>query len=179
MIAVKRAGPASFAALDCLKSYALDGKEFSRMISWSQFSAVSSNLASFGKQRLQGRIAYLATVRLDGSPRLHPVSVFIASGNLFVYMEPTSPKVHDLRRDARYTIHCGVEDNSGGQGEFCIRGKAVEVSDQKLREEAFKEARRMGYHPQERYLLFELRIEEAMATVYEEGQAKRERWKPV
>ena len=147
------------------------------MISWSQFSAVAPDLASFGKRRLEGRIAYFATIRPEGSPRLHPVSPFVANGDLFVYMEPTSPKGHDLRRDARYTMHCGVEDNSGGQGEFFIRGKAVEVSDRRMKEEAFEQARRMGYNPQERYILFELRIEEAMATVYEEGRAKRDRWK--
>ena len=149
------------------------------MISWSQFSTDASALASFGKQRLEGRIAYLATIRPDGSPRLHPVSAFIANHNLFVYMEPTSPTGHDLRRNARYALHCGVEDNSGGQGEFFIRGKAAEVNDSKTKEEAFEQARRIGYNPQERYVLFELRIEEAMATVYEEGQPKRDRWKSV
>jgi hypothetical protein len=149
------------------------------MISWSQFSTVASDLASFGKQRLEGRVAYLATIRPDGSPRLHPVSPFIANNNLFVYMEPTSPKGHDLRRDARYVLHCGVEDNSGGRGEFFIRGRAVEVNDRKKREEAFEQARVTGYNPQERYILYELRIEEASATVYEEGQAKKSRWKTV
>ena len=34
----------------------------------------------------------------------------------------------------------------------------------------------MGYRPQERHVLFELRIEEAMATVYENGLPKRSRW---
>ena len=149
------------------------------MVSWSQFSTGASVLAAFGKQRLEGRIAYLATIRPDGSPRLHPVSAFIANQNLFVYMEPTSPKGHDLRRDARYVLHCGVEDNSGGQGEFFIRGNAVEVNDSKTKEEAFEQARRIGYSPQARYVLFELKIEEAMASVYEGGQVKRDRWKSV
>jgi hypothetical protein len=134
------------------------------------------DLASFGKQRLEGRIAYLATVRPDGSPRVHPVSPFLSSNDLFVYMEPTSPKVLDMRRDARYAMHCGVEDDSGGQGEFFVGGRAVEVGDTKTRGEAFQEARIMGYSPQERHVLFELRIEEAMATVYENGHPKRSKW---
>ena len=149
------------------------------MISWSQFSAAAPELASFGKQRLEGRIAYIATIRPDGSPRLHPVSPFFANSNLFVYMEPTSPKGHDLRRDARYTMHCGVEDNTGGQGEYLVRGQAAEVNDGKTREEAFEQARLIGYNPQDRYILFELRMNEAVATVYEEGQPKRVRWKAV
>lgn len=134
------------------------------------------DLASFGKQRLEGRIAYLATVRPDGSPRVHPVSPFLSINDLFVYMEPTSPKVLDMHRDSRYAMHCGVEDDSGGQGEFFVRGRAVEVGDAKTRGEAFEEARKMGYSPQERHVLFELMIEEAMATVYENGRPKRSRW---
>jgi hypothetical protein len=135
------------------------------------------DLASFGKERLEGRIAYLATVRPDGSPRVHPVSPFLSRNDLFVYMEPTSPKVLDMRRNARYAMHCGVEDNSGGQGEFFVRGRTVEVDDAKTRGQAFEEARKMGYDPQERHVLFELRIEEAMATVYENGRPKRSKWR--
>ncbi|HJP95862.1 MAG TPA: pyridoxamine 5'-phosphate oxidase family protein [Candidatus Saccharimonadales bacterium] len=147
------------------------------MVSWSQFSANAPELAAFGQRRLESRIAYLATIRLDGSPRLHPVSPFIASGKLYVYMEPTSPKGHDLRRDGRYAMHGGVEDNSGGQGEFLIQGRAVEVSDTETRAEAFAQARERGYDPQERYILFELKVAEARASVYECGKAKRESWK--
>lgn len=144
---------------------------------WAQFASATPALASFGKRRLEHRIAYLATIRPDGSPRVHPVSPFLAENHLFVYMEPTSPKGHDLRRDARYCMHCAVEDNSGGQGEFLIRGQAAEVKDQTAREQAFEVARSIGYNPEERYILFEFSIEEAMMTVYEEGEPKRKRWK--
>jgi len=147
------------------------------MINWSQFIVATPELAAFGKQRLESRIAYLATIRLDGSPRVHPVSPFIASNQMFVYMEPTSPKVFDLRRDARYVMHCGVEDNSGGQGEFFIKGEAEEIREPEVRVKAFEQAALKGYNPQDRYVLFELRIDEAMGTVYEEGKPKRLRWK--
>ena len=147
------------------------------MIIWSQFAAAAPELASFGKQRLEGRIAYLATIRPDGSPRVHPVSPLIAGNHLFVYMEPTSPKGNDLRRDQRYAMHCAVEDNSGGQGEFSIRGHAAEIDDPKSREEAFEHARAIGYNPQDRYILFELKITEVMATVYEGSRTKRTKWK--
>jgi hypothetical protein len=149
------------------------------MTNWSQFTAASPDLASFGKLRLKGRVAYLATIRPDGTPRLHPVSPLIAKNCLFVYMEPSSRKGYDLRRDASYAMHCGVEDNTGGQGEFLIRGHAIEVNDAEAKEDAFRQARMMGYNPQERYVLFELRIQEAMATLYEQGEPKRTRWKAV
>jgi hypothetical protein len=147
------------------------------MISWSRFAAAAPALAPFGKKRLEGRIAYLATIRVDGSPRVHPVSPFIADGRLFIYMEPTSPKGHDLRRDERYAMHCAVEDNSGGQGEFLIRGRARGIDDTKTRERAFEHARAIGYDPKERYVMFELLITEAMSTTYEGDRPVRARWK--
>ncbi len=58
----------------------------------------------FGAERLNGKVAYLATVRKDGSPRVHPMTPIIGQGHLFVFMEPTSPKGHDLQRDGRYAI---------------------------------------------------------------------------
>ena len=74
-------------------------------------------------------------------------------------------------------MHSAVEDNSGGQGEFLIRGRAVEITDTESRKEAFEQARNMGYSPQERHILFELRIAEVLATVYEGDRPKRTRWK--
>lgn len=146
-------------------------------MTWAQFEAASPDVAVFGRQRLQRRIAYLATTRLDGSPRVHPVSPVITEHHLFVYMERTSPKGRDLRRDPRYSMHAAVEDNSGGKGEFQVSGRAEVIEDTKTREEAFEQARSDGYEPLERYVLFELRVEEALGTVYEEGEPKRTRWK--
>lgn len=124
-------------------------------------------------------MAYLATIRPDGSPRVHPVSPFIAQGRLFVYMEPTSPKGHDLRRDPRYAMHCAVEDNSGGQGEFIIMGRGQKIDDAEERRAAFEQAELIGYNPKDRYVLFELSVEEVMTTTYEDGDPKRERWSGI
>ena len=146
------------------------------MIPWSEFAAASSDLAAFGSRRLEGRIAYLATIRSDGAPRVHPVSPFIAKGRLFVYMEPVSPKAHDLARDGRFALHCVVEDNSGGEGEFLITGCTEKVIDQGARRLAFEGAAAAGYKPDNRYVLFELKISAAMSTVYEDGKARRVRW---
>lgn len=115
-------------------------------MSWRKFGFAASELAVFGAARLTKRLAYLATIRADGTPRVHPVSPFISHDTLFVYMEPTSPKGKDLRRDGRYAMHCSVEDASGG-GEFCVRGRAVVVEDQRTRSKAFDAARAIGYKP--------------------------------
>src|SRR5207248_3529207 len=95
------------------------------MVSWSEFTAVAPELAAFGQKRLSGNVAYLATVKADGGPRVHPVTPIIGSGRMFLFMEPTSPKGHDLRRDGRYALHCAVSDSSGESGEFFVSGQAV------------------------------------------------------
>ena len=64
---------------------------------WDEFATAAPELAAFGLKRLETKVAYLATLRRDGSPRVHPVSPFVADGHLFVYMEPTSPKGHGRR----------------------------------------------------------------------------------
>jgi hypothetical protein len=71
-------------------------------------------------------IAYLGTVRADGSPRVHPFCPIIAGGRLFAAIPTSSPKGHDLRRDPRCVIHAlpGPEDD-----ELCIRARAAEVTD--------------------------------------------------
>jgi hypothetical protein len=146
-----------------------------RVLSWADFAPVAPDLESFGRGRFERRVAYLASVRANGSPRVHPVSPFIGSGCLFVYMEPTSPKVADLRRDARYALHCGVEDNSGGGGEFNVTGRAHEVLDERMRSDAFAAARATGYGPEERHVVFEFRLGRVLATTYQDGP-KRQRW---
>ncbi|UYN95592.1 MAG: pyridoxamine 5'-phosphate oxidase family protein [Enhydrobacter sp.] len=150
-------------------------REGGQTVAWAEFGGVVPELESFGRARLERRVAYLATIRADGSPRLHPVSAFIGTGGLFLYMEPTSPKVADLRRDPRYTLHCGVEDDSGGGGEFCVSGRANEVIEQQRRSEAFVFARQAGYRPAERHVLFELRLVRAFSTIYQ-GGAQRRHW---
>lgn len=147
------------------------------MADWFQFAEAAPELAAFGRRQLERRIAYLATIRNDGSPRVHPVSPFFADDHLFVYMEPTSPKRHDLRRDQRFALHCAVEDNSGGDGEFLISGLALEITDEEMRRRAFEGAAASGYTPQERYIVFELGITSATATIYEAGEVKRAKWR--
>jgi len=144
-------------------------------MSWCEFKNAAPELADFGNSRLTRKIAYLATIRAQGAPRVHPVSPFISDQGLFVYMEPTSPKAADLRRDPRFAMHCSVEDNDGGEGEFCVCGKAT-VIDGQARDKAFDAARVIGYKPNDRYVLFELGVDEVMATTYEDGVPVRRRW---
>jgi catechol 2,3-dioxygenase-like lactoylglutathione lyase family enzyme len=159
--------------------YSLAGaRPAGRLASWQDFAAAAPELADFAFERLDERIAYLATLTAQGAPRVHPVSPFIGGGRLYVYMEPTSPKVRDLARDARYSMHCAVEDNDGGQGELSLTGRARLVLDPAERTLAFDTARAANQSPEERYVVFELALERVLATTYAGGKAYRRRWPP-
>lgn len=91
--------------------------------SWQNFAHAAPELAAFGEQRFKAAPAYLATVRATGLPHVHPVTPSIAEGHLLLFMEPTSPKGHDLQRGSGYALHCAVADNDG-EGEFYLTGHA-------------------------------------------------------
>lgn len=141
-------------------------------MSWKQFEENAEEMAAFGKSRFGSSVAYLATIRKDGSPRVHPVTPIIGEGHLLLFMEPTSPKGHDLRRDPRYALHNAVEDNDGGGGEFYVMGKATYVESPALREIAAKH----GFTPKDHYILFEFSVERAFQNVYENDQPNIKRW---
>jgi len=140
--------------------------------SWADFSRQDPELAAFGEARFRSYVAYLGTLRADGSPRVHPVTPIIGE-QLFLFMEPTSPKGKDLQRDARYTLHCSVENSDGGGGEFYVRGRARLVDDPEIREQA---VRASSYAPQERYILFVFSIEQAFMNRYVDGKPNVRRW---
>lgn len=143
------------------------------MPSWEEFAQKAPELAAFGEARFGSEVAYLGTLRADGSPRVHPVTPILGK-QLFLFMEPTSPKGKDLLRDPRYTLHCSVEDSSGGGGEFYVRGRAILSNDPRVRKQAIHAA---SYKPQERYILFVLSVEFAFMNTYTGGDPNPRRWR--
>ena len=144
------------------------------MPAWAEFAASAPDLAARGENRFrEAEVAYLATVRPDGSPRVHPVTPIIGEGRLFLFMEPTSPKGRDLCANPRYALHSLVTDQHGSGGEFLFCGRATPVSDPSVRQAAAAAA---PYSPADRYVLFELDIEEASSTVYRGKTPVRQHW---
>lgn len=141
---------------------------------WYGFASAAPVLAATAQQLLHGRVAYLATTRRDGSPRVHPVTPFIGDRELFVFMEPTSPKGRDLVRDPRYQLHAGVQDPSGRGGELYVRGAARPVIDAVVWQAAVAAC---PYEPADRYVLFTLGVDEAMLTTYADTGTVREKWR--
>jgi Pyridoxamine 5'-phosphate oxidase len=129
---------------------------------WSDFERADPHPASCGRERLSDNVAYPATVRADGSPRVHPVSARIRNGRLFVRMDPASPKANDVRGDGRYALHSQVLDTSGTGGEFTVSGRARLVDDL-----AVVQILTDGLLDPHLYLVLELDVHRAMSTVYE------------
>ncbi|MBL8078684.1 MAG: hypothetical protein JNM55_12025 [Anaerolineales bacterium] len=142
------------------------------MTAWKEFEQQAPDIAEFGKARFQSGVAYIGTLRLDGGPRVHPCTPIIGEQS-FLFMEPTSPKGKDLLRDPRYTLHCAVEDSSGGNGEFYVRGQGVLTNNSLLREQA---VRASSYAPADRYILFMFTVEFAFMNIYVDGKSESQRW---
>jgi predicted pyridoxine 5'-phosphate oxidase superfamily flavin-nucleotide-binding protein len=130
------------------------------MPSWGEFANTEPEMAAIGSALLEKHgLAYLATVRADGAPRVHPVCPFIIDGRLFVATPRSSPKARDQLRDPRVALHLLPGENDD---EFRIRGRARAVTD----EDARAAVRAQGPHflKVDDYY-FEYDIEEA-ATAY-------------
>ncbi len=132
-------------------------------IAWGDFAEREPELARFGAGRVTAAPAYLATLRRSGTPRVHPVTPIFTADGMFLFMEPTSPKVRDLTDREWFALHNGVPDNAGTGGEFSIEGRGLAVDDPDMWTQVADAA---GYTPLDRYVLFELQLSEARCHGY-------------
>ena len=157
------------------------------MATWAEFAKGAPELAALGSDlRDAFGLAFLATVRKDGSPRIHPVCPFVVRGRLFIATNAKSPKRRDLTRDGRYVLHMLPGDNDA---EFQVRGQAHFVDDTETRAMILAEGPEAGAQPdgallniEPEELLFEYDIQEAMMAYWEHvGQPDtrpvRKRWR--
>lgn len=96
------------------------------MKTWEQFAATEPEMAKVLRHLLGWiPIAYIATVRRDGAPRLHPFCPIFAADGMYIAVRPDSPKRHDLRNDGRFAMHAlpGKRDD-----EFYMTGRATLVT---------------------------------------------------
>ena len=145
-------------------------------MSWQVLEDGNQELAEFGRKRFaSNHVGYLATNRKDGSPRVHPMTPFVGEGHLFFFTDDGSLFCRDLQRDGRYALHCSVENQDGGEGEFFVKGQATLTDDSDLRVIAEK------YVPysdlEDDHVLFELSVESAFGRVYAKDGGVLQRWK--
>jgi hypothetical protein len=136
------------------------------MVTWKGLSAAAPALAQAGSAQLNQfgvGLAFLATVRGDGAPRLHPVCPVISGDRLFVLITPASPKHRDLLRDGRYALQTFPQPKPGSD-EFYVTGRARLVEDEAARAAVLRDARHMADASE---TTFELRIERVMLTTWE------------
>jgi hypothetical protein len=147
------------------------------VVSWSTFARQAPALADVVRERLlDQRVAYLATTARNGAPRVHPVSPIITEHGLYVFMEPTSPKGHDLRRNGRFALHAPVDAPLPTVAQVFLAGRGAVVDDPAVREAVVRTA---GYPVLDRFVLFELGVENVMRTspgVENPYEVSREFW---
>ena len=104
------------------------------MASWEEFETGEPGLAAAGRAlfyQFGVGLAFLATVRRDGGPRVHPMCPLLHGGGLFAFVLP-GPKQADLRRDGRYALHSfPCTDNEDA---FYCTGRAAAVNDPVVRQ---------------------------------------------
>ena len=98
------------------------------VVSWPTFAQREPEMAAQGQSLLYQHgvgLAFLATTRRDGRPRVHPICPLITAEGLFAFIVP-SPKQRDLRRDGAYALHsfpCPANEDA-----FSVTGRAALVS---------------------------------------------------
>lgn len=102
------------------------------MATWEAFGSAAPEVARKGLEMLEIPVAYLATRRRDGSPRIHPVCPHLAGGRMYVVVGAGSPKRFDLSNDGRFALHAfppplPPEDPAFDEFEFNLEGRARRV----------------------------------------------------
>jgi hypothetical protein len=145
------------------------------MATWNEFETDAPDIAAAGRQMLYQfgvGLAFLATLRKDGAPRLHPICPTILDGHLYALIGP-SPKRGDLKRDGRYALHTfppvDVDD------EFLVMGRAAFIEDKAIEEKVRNDCVSRGMTSTGDDLPFEFRIESVMHAKYPGGHGT---WPP-
>ncbi len=154
------------------------------MAAWGELESTRPEMAALLRSLLGWiPIAYLATVRRDGSPRVHPVCPILAGEGMYVAVAgesspQPSPKRFDLANDGRYALHAmpGKRDD-----EFYVTGSARLVNDTAERRLVVEAAH---FTVRDDDWVFELGIDYAMTAYWENrGQPDtypaRTEWRPA
>src|SRR4051794_18978865 len=105
------------------------------MLTWTEFAKEQPTLAEAGRRQIYQwdiGLAFLATVRPDGGPRVHPVCPVINDDGIHVLVV-AGPKQRDLVRDGRYSLHSETCPPPRHDDGFAMSGRAREVADPDIR----------------------------------------------
>jgi hypothetical protein len=110
------------------------------MMTWGEFASEAPTLAAAGEELFGAfTLAFVATIRADGWPRVHPMTITVYDGGLYVFPVHSTPKAQDFERDGRYALHAfpHLPDrtlDSYVDDEFTCAGRGVRVEERALRD---------------------------------------------
>jgi Pyridoxamine 5'-phosphate oxidase len=143
------------------------------MPSWAEFEQVAPELAAIGRERIERHgFMLLGTIRADGTPRISPVEVLLLEGQLAMNLVRGSTKERDVRRDPRILLHDPVLSSDDPADEFKLRGRVVEIEDERLRK-AVK-----LWDPPPEFDSFSVDVESASFVAWSKGEMTVTRWSP-
>lgn len=114
-------------------------------------------------------LGFLATVRLDGGPRVHPVCPIFVGDELYTMVIP-GPKLRDLMRDSRFALHSETFPPPREDDGFYVSGRVTRVNDMSvidaIVDQFFRERPSMEKWPGfDDQAFFELLIDRALLTL--------------
>jgi hypothetical protein len=145
------------------------------MMTWTEFARSQPALAAVGRAQFYQvgiGLGFLATVRPDGGPRVHPVCPVISPAGLHVLVV-AGPKQADLRRDGRYALHSETCPPPREEDGFAIIGRADETTDPAVRaivrDQVLAERDGKVWPSFDTDALFELRVERCLLMLTQGG----------
>ena len=147
------------------------------MASWRDFERDGPPLAAAGRALLYQfgvGLGYLATVRADGGPCVHPFCPILHEGRLCGLIGP-SPKQRDLARDGRFALHSfPVPDRDD---EFYLTGRAARRDEPALERAVRATYRATGGGSDGSEALFEFDLAHALLSTYKK-RGEPDNWPP-
>jgi hypothetical protein len=144
------------------------------MVTWTEFQQEQPALAEAGRGQLYLNgigLGFLATVRADGGPRVHPVCPIISGAGLHVLILP-GPKLADLRRDGRYSLHSETVPPPNQDDGFAVSGTAAEITGtgtwETVRDQVVKDFGEL-WPDYDTLTLFELSVASCLLTLTKPG----------
>ena len=145
------------------------------MVTWNEFETDAPDMAEAGKKLLYQfgvGLGFLATLRKDGAPRLHPICPTVVDGRLYALIGPT-PKRADLKRDGRYALHTFPAEEV--DDEFLVMGRAKFIDDPAIADKVRTDLTSRGMKSTDDEIPFEFGIERVMHAKYPGGHGT---WPP-
>lgn len=105
-------------------------------------------------------LGFLAPVRSDGAPRLHPVCPVISNERLYVFILSDSPKLGVLEDSGHYAMQAFPQAKPDSD-EVYLTGKAIRINDPEVFSRVINDAKHPASSDE---ILFELDLDQVMHT---------------